>query len=320
MRLNTMSGRMVECEKLFWVPILKHCLITKSNHRRSNSSPKVIQFSKRTALRYKLSPPATDEDLSFTRPSTGYECGYHTTKANPNGVACRLEGSSTSCLFMGDLENDDAHNAESWLCKQHDAGELNLNADVLFCGHHGSHNATSEALLDRVDPETVVISSGLDNKHNPPDNQYNAHPRDETLERLHERDIDVYWTAGHGTVSLTDDGELGIIHDNAVETTNAGDIAALKYYGRENDLDQEALVEIEAIEFSDLPEEMPDWVRETSLVTKQSAIDPEKIDELHVLEVEHGSLKQKKHRLERTREQRLEQKAALEQESENKKK
>lgn len=70
-----------------------------------------------------LSPPPTDEELSFTRPSTGRKCAYRPEKANPNGVVCQLSGPEISCLFMGDMENDAAHNAESWLVFQHDRGE-----------------------------------------------------------------------------------------------------------------------------------------------------------------------------------------------------
>jgi competence protein ComEC len=66
--------------------------------------------------------------------------------------------------------------------------------ELLVVGHHGSANATSLALLDRVEPETAVISVG--------DNSY-GHPAQETLTRLDERGVAIYRTDQMGTVMLT---------------------------------------------------------------------------------------------------------------------
>jgi competence protein ComEC len=57
-----------------------------------------------------------------------------------------------------------------------------LPASVLVVGHHGSRGSTTEAFLDRVDPELALIPAG-------PENRYH-HPHKEVIERLEHRGID----------------------------------------------------------------------------------------------------------------------------------
>lgn len=44
--------------------------------------------------------------------------------------------------------------------EQHTNAEsgVDLTADILFVGHHGSKNATNKRFLNAVDPEHVMIS------------------------------------------------------------------------------------------------------------------------------------------------------------------
>lgn len=236
---------------------------------------------------------------------------------NANGAVCQFEGpDGVSGLFMGDVGDESAHNAESWLLEQHenDDSDIHLSSDILYIGHHGSNKSTGERFLAAVDPEHVVISSGLDNNYTS-ENQYDGHPHDATLERLHDQDVSVHWTAVHGTTNTTvEDGEVQMDHDSAIETTAAADLAVLKYHARANEVDQDQLAEIEEIAREDLPEVTPEWATGADLVTDLTAEErTAKIDDLHALEVEHRRLTQKKERLERTCEQRIEEKAALEQ-------
>ena len=61
---------------------------------------------------------------------------------------------------------------------------INLKADILVVGHHGSKNATSEEFLAAVAPEIAVIQVGAKNKY--------GHPTQEVLDRL--KGIDIFRT------------------------------------------------------------------------------------------------------------------------------
>ena len=74
-------------------------------------------------------------------------------------------------LFCGDIEEK----AERLLL---DIYGDTLQADVLKVPHHGSASATSDALLEAVQPQYAVISSGEDT---------NLLPRNETLKRKFAR-------------------------------------------------------------------------------------------------------------------------------------
>ena len=94
-------------------------------------------------------------------------------------------------LFTGDLENE----AEKRLAQS----EIDLSADVLKVGHHGSAGASSEVFLDRVNPKISVISCGKNNRY--------GHPAKETLKRLYRNKSAVFQTPECGAVTICSDGE-----------------------------------------------------------------------------------------------------------------
>ena len=99
-----------------------------------------------------------------------------------------------SCRDFDLLITGDANTfVESLLIKYNDLPDI----EVLVAGHHGSHNSTSELLLDSLRPETCLISVGY--------NTY-GHPSDRTMSRLAQRGIDIYRTdrMGHMTVRYND--------------------------------------------------------------------------------------------------------------------
>ena len=75
---------------------------------------------------------------------------------------------------------------------------IDISADVLKAGHHGSSTSTSEAFLDKVAPSVAVIQCGKDNSY--------GHPHKETLEKFKERGIQVYRNDRDGTVVAYCDG------------------------------------------------------------------------------------------------------------------
>ncbi|WP_248907164.1 ComEC/Rec2 family competence protein [Halocatena marina] len=215
-----------------------------------------------------LAPPSDSGTITFTSPETGRKNTLKPTGANANSIALKTEGEQ-SVLFMGDVEDTGGLNGESQVMHQHDSeeSEVDLDADILVVSHHGSDNATSTEFLERVDPEVAVISSGLHNKHTS-ENQHDAHPHDATLKRLHDRGIDVYWTPGHGTLRTDLDTEAAHPEPTTdLETTNAADVAALKYYCREHDVSPEQIV---ALTPDHLPEETSAWVADAAPMMVES--------------------------------------------------
>lgn len=69
---------------------------------------------------------------------------------NNNALVLMLQYGQTRMLLMGDAEED----VEKLLL----ASQQNLNAQVLKAGHHGKDDATTEAFLQAVAPEHVILT------------------------------------------------------------------------------------------------------------------------------------------------------------------
>ena len=110
---------------------------------------------------------------------------------NDTSIVLRIEYGSTSFLLTGDMEKT----AETDLV---DSG-VNLRADVLQVGHHGSSTSTGYLFLNSVLPEMAVISCGVNNKY--------GHPHEETLSILRDAGVDVYRTDLQGTITIGSDGQ-----------------------------------------------------------------------------------------------------------------
>ncbi|MBD5130701.1 MAG: MBL fold metallo-hydrolase [Ruminococcaceae bacterium] len=111
---------------------------------------------------------------------------------NNFSIVARLIYGETSFLFTGDLERA----GELDLI---DAG-LDLRADVLKVGHHGSAGSSSAEFLHCVSPSIAVFETGAIN--------YYGHPRSEVLERLAEVGCgEAYSTAANGNIVIISDGK-----------------------------------------------------------------------------------------------------------------
>ena len=111
---------------------------------------------------------------------------------NENSIVLKLTHGETSVLLSGDAEDDQ----EAYLVDEYGS---ELESTILKAGHHGSASSSSGAFLDAVDPQTAVISSAYDSQY--------GHPHEEVLQRLAERSLPAYWTATHGNIILTSDGQ-----------------------------------------------------------------------------------------------------------------
>jgi hypothetical protein len=78
------------------------------------------------------------------------------------------------------------------------AAHLDLQADVLKVGHHGSGSASSSEFLNAIRPKVTVYSAGAGNSY--------GHPHPETLRALSAVGAAIYGTDKDGTVVITTDG------------------------------------------------------------------------------------------------------------------
>ncbi len=112
---------------------------------------------------------------------------------DPNIVSAvfRLTYGETRFLFTGDA----GHEIEEQLL---DAG-VDLRADVLKVGHHGSDTSTTQAFLDAVAPSVAAISVGKKNTF--------GHPSRRVLRRLERAGVAIYRTDLQGDIRITSDGK-----------------------------------------------------------------------------------------------------------------
>jgi len=72
---------------------------------------------------------------------------------------------------------------------------VDIEAEILKVGHHGSDTSSSDEFLDAIDPDYGLISCKVGNKY--------EHPIKSTMEKLEKRNIEVYRTDECGSVIIT---------------------------------------------------------------------------------------------------------------------
>jgi competence protein ComEC len=129
-------------------------------------------------------------------------------EANENSIILLLEYNEVSVLLTGDMET----NQEKDLI--HAFSEFDI--DVLKAPHHGSRYTASSDFLNRVKPEHVIISAGINNRYN--------HPHYEVLQRFFDIGSSVYGTFKDGTIVMNTDGNtFSFDAETEVTIEDAGD-------------------------------------------------------------------------------------------------
>lgn len=105
-------------------------------------------------------------------------------------IILRASYGEIAFLFTGDAERG----TEESLVK----GGLDIQANVLQLGHHGSRTSSSLEFLLAVDPEIAVYSAGQGNDY--------GHPHREVLDRLKILEIPTFGTDRLGTIVIRTDG------------------------------------------------------------------------------------------------------------------
>ncbi|SRR6266498_3959976 len=115
--------------------------------------------------------------------------GTITKTPHDDMVVTQLRYKDTRILLTGDMEAP----VEKFL-----AEHINLDADVLKVGHHGSKTSSSQLFLNTVTPQVAIISVGAKNRYH--------HPSPEVLNRLERNNIPYYRTDTDGDIKLISDG------------------------------------------------------------------------------------------------------------------
>lgn len=107
-----------------------------------------------------------------------------TEDRNAQSLIVRVVYEGRSLLLTGDADQT----AEAAMLKAWDIPRV----DVLKAGHHGSNTSTGEQLLKAIQPQSVVLSVGANNRYN--------HPHPDVMERLRQANTAVYRTDEQGAI------------------------------------------------------------------------------------------------------------------------
>lgn len=132
------------------------------------------------------------------------------SEINNSSIGIKLVNGNNSFIMYGDAELESEYDMVS--------NGIDMKGDVLKIGHHGSYTSTSQAILDAVNPAYAVISVGIDNKYD--------HPDHETLQKLTDRNIQIFRTDKQGTIIAASNGTdiTFSIHPFELKSTETGEV------------------------------------------------------------------------------------------------
>lgn len=110
---------------------------------------------------------------------------------NNNSLVFKLVYNKFSMLFPGDILSLREKNLSM-------NTYINLNSDILLAPHHGSSTSSTNNFLDKVAPETVIISCGWHNRY--------GFPHKKILKRYLKHGIKIFRTDKDGAVFISSDG------------------------------------------------------------------------------------------------------------------
>ena len=114
-----------------------------------------------------------------------------TGAANEESVSMKMTYGDVRFVFTGDAGVKQEQ-------EMIDSG-MDLDAEILHLGHHGSNTSTSPALLEAVTPEVAIYSAGADNSY--------GHPHAEVIAAAENAGAEVYGTDVNGTILVETDGK-----------------------------------------------------------------------------------------------------------------
>ena len=115
---------------------------------------------------------------------------YNEFDFNNASIVVKLFYKNADFLFTGDIEEATEKKLLVW--------QNILQSDILKVGHHGSETSTNLEFLDKVNPSIAVITVGKN---------HFGHPSQKIIERLKDRNIQIYRTDENGTIIIRTNGQ-----------------------------------------------------------------------------------------------------------------
>lgn len=151
----------------------------------------VVESMKKKNLKAKA--PVAGEEFEFGEAKVTIIAPNNSTYEDINNysIVLKVVYGENSFLFTGDAESL----SEKEILKK----GLDIKADVIKLGHHGSRTSSSLAFLKEVNPKYGVITLGKDNDY--------GHPHKEVMERVNGMNIKIYRTDEKGDIVIVSDGK-----------------------------------------------------------------------------------------------------------------
>ena len=169
-------------------------VIKNTDHKNSEPYASLIKICKKKNIRI-WNPLAQIEKLNFGRTRLLF---YNSAKDNfsydfnNNSLVFKVIYKGFSMLFPGDILTRREKNLSF-------NNNLDLNSDIMLSPHHGSSTSSTKFFLDKVQPESVIISCGWHNKY--------GFPHSKVLKRYNEKGISIFRTDENGAVFISSDGQ-----------------------------------------------------------------------------------------------------------------
>ncbi|WP_420842152.1 ComEC/Rec2 family competence protein, partial [Halorhodospira abdelmalekii] len=143
---------------------------------------------------------ALDSNARYREPTRGHAQQFgemrltllHPGSETPNrsvhdrNLVVRIDRGPCSAIIAGDIEVSGE--------REIIASGIDVRADVLELGHHGSRTSTSAEWLDAVAPQIAVAQYGASNRY--------GHPHASVVERVTAAGVPLLGTGAHGSIRM----------------------------------------------------------------------------------------------------------------------
>ncbi len=169
------------------------CLIRNKDETRTQNYKKFVRICRRKHIRIHHPPPEGEYFAAggILMEFSGNRPGYLRGRLNDNGLVFRLKYGKFTMLFPADI----SCRREKLLCRSNGP---DIRSRILLAPHHGSMTSSTNLFLDKVSPESVIISCGWHNRYGFP------HPA--VTARYKKRKIRIFRTDENGAVFIFTDG------------------------------------------------------------------------------------------------------------------